>query len=141
MVRSTFSPARAWRPAVAARLARTLGIMNPTLFRLLVIAAIALPVAGVLSDVAFPNLVSPGLSQAMEAEPTPDALTSATGLATMGAWALACIVGVVGLLFFRSWARTLTLWLTVLGFAIYPLLGSSVYSWLSSALTETGAIA
>ena len=28
MVRCTFSPARAWRPAVVARLARTLGITN-----------------------------------------------------------------------------------------------------------------
>jgi hypothetical protein len=114
--------------------------MNPTLFRLLVITAISLPVAGGLADLAFPNLISPGLLQAMEAEPTPDTLTSATGWALIGAWALACIVGVVGLLFFRSWARTLTLWITVLGFAIYPLLGSSVYSWLSLALTETGAI-
>ena len=30
MVRGTFSPARAWRPAVVARLARTLGIRNTT---------------------------------------------------------------------------------------------------------------
>jgi len=29
VVRGTFSPARAWRPAVVARLARTLGIMKP----------------------------------------------------------------------------------------------------------------
>ena len=28
MVRGTFSPARAWRPAVVARLARTLGVTN-----------------------------------------------------------------------------------------------------------------
>jgi len=28
VVRGTFSPARAWRPAVVARLARTLGLMN-----------------------------------------------------------------------------------------------------------------
>ncbi len=114
--------------------------MNPTLFRLLVILAIALPLVGVSLDLALPDLISPGLSQAMEAEPTPDALTSATGLAFLGAWALSCIAGVVGLLLFRAWARTLTLWLTVLGLAIYPLLGSSVYSWLSLGLTETGAI-
>ena len=30
MVRSTFSPARAWRPAVGARLARTLDVMKAT---------------------------------------------------------------------------------------------------------------
>ena len=29
-VRGTFSPARAWRPAVVARLARTLGLRFPT---------------------------------------------------------------------------------------------------------------
>ncbi len=34
MVRGTFSPARAWRPAVVARLARTLGIEDQTLSRI-----------------------------------------------------------------------------------------------------------
>lgn len=115
--------------------------MNSTWFRLLVIVAIALPVAAALSDLVFPSLLSPGLAQAMEAEPRPKSLTAPASLVFVSAWTVTCLVGVVGLLFFRSWARSVTLWVTVIGFAIYPLLGSSVSSWLASALTEMGAIA
>ncbi len=41
MVRCTFSPARAWRPAAVARLARTLGVTPPTVMRTLLLTLLA----------------------------------------------------------------------------------------------------
>ena len=115
--------------------------MNTTAFRILLVVSIALPFVGGFSDHLFPSLLSSGLSQASEAEPTPFALNSWAGVLLLVTWALAGIVGAIGMFMFRPWARTLTLWLTISGFAIYPVLGSSVHSWLSSALTESGAMA
>jgi hypothetical protein len=114
--------------------------MNPKSFRALVSLSIALLVAAASVDLVFPHLLSSSLALAVEGEPVSSLFETSLGLALVGSWLTGTLVGVVGLFFFRSWARTLTFWLTALGFALYPALGSTVSSWLAAALTEAAAI-
>lgn len=115
--------------------------MSATRFRSLIVLALALPIAGSFADLAFPHLISERLAKAIAAEPLARAFDTWLGIGLIGAWALASLAGVMGLFIFKPWARPLTLWLTIFGFAIYPTLGSTAASWLASALTEAGAIA
>ena len=66
MVRGTFSPARAWRPAVVARLARTLGVMNGIIFR--VVEEFPEPEFSSLVDKAFSDYEESSLLSEVSAE-------------------------------------------------------------------------
>jgi hypothetical protein len=115
--------------------------MTATFFRAAIVLSIVFPIAGGIVDFAFPQFISQGLAKAIEAEPIAGIFETPIGMGLVGLWGAASLAGAVGMFFFKAWARTITLWLTVVGFAIYPALGSTVSSWLASALTEAGAIA
>ena len=53
-----------------------------------------------------------------------------------GGLVITWLVGFVGLFFFKRWARSLSLYSTLAGFLIYPLMGAPLSSGLEAALFE-----
>lgn len=113
--------------------------MSALSFRLLVLACLlGLTAAGVV-DVVFPHLVPAAAAQAIEAEAAFKVLEHWAFVSVLAVWAVACFAGAIGLLFFRRWARSLSLWTTGVGFVLYPLFGATVSSGWANALTESSA--
>ena len=54
-------------------------------------------------------------------------------------FALAWLFGLIGLFFFKKWARTLSSMMTIAGFLMHPLIGVSLNSGFESALIEASA--
>ena len=75
MVRGTFSPARAWRPAVVARLARTLGRMNTLRATLCILE----PLTATHAAELFEALSDPAIYE-FEGEPPPSLERLESGL-------------------------------------------------------------
>lgn len=75
--------------------------MSPTVFRLLVIASVALSLASGVLDLLFPDLLSPAMAKANESEPLPALLEAYPWLCgtVIGAMAIAYLAGIAGLLF------------------------------------------
>ena len=46
----------------------------------------------------------------------------------------------IGLLFFKRWARTLSLWATVVGFGFESLAGASVFSGVAIAIQDLSSV-
>ena len=110
--------------------------MSPVAFRLLVLASIALQVGSGFADMLLPSLIPTALSQAAEAEPLPAVFDRWWFVVSVVAWVPALLSGTIGLIFFKRWGRSLSLWTTVAGFGFYGLFGPGVYSGLAAALTE-----
>jgi urea transporter len=113
--------------------------MKDSSFRTLLCINVALNVAAIVA-VAFPTY-SDSLSRAVESEPQPWLMSNmwlaggATAL-LLSAW----ILGLVGLFFYKRWARTLALYTTGLTLLATPLLGTSVSSGIENALFEAASI-
>lgn len=111
-----------------------------TIFRFLVVASIAAAVLGACVDTFVPSLLPAALGDAYEAYVAAEEPTMSHAL-VFGGLAIVLLVGVVigtiGLLLFKPWSRSLSLWLSVLGTLSYPSLGPVVYSGWAAMLTET----
>lgn len=112
--------------------------MTPGQFRALLVFSVLVSLADCLVDFLFPALVSPPLSDALAAEPLPPLVDDSPWLsaAIFIPFTLAAIAGPIGLFFFRPWARSLSLAVTVSGLAIAPFIGPTVASGLSMALLD-----
>lgn len=113
--------------------------MTPNVFRAIVLAHLLFMTLSAFVDLLFPTLVPPAIASAIATEPLPPALSSGWALWVSGAWALALLGASVGLLFFKRWARTVALWGTLGGFALFPLLGGGYASGWSTALQDAAA--
>ena len=117
--------------------------MSPNTFRFLVVLSVLLDFASAFLDTLFPGLIPSSIAQAFENEPLAIPLE---GWVWHAALVLAVtvvilyIVGAVGLCFFKRWARSFFLYLTVLTFAFYPILGVIVSSTWSGALSDMSSL-
>lgn len=111
-----------------------------TTFRILVVASIAAAVLGASVDAFIPSLLPAVLGDAYEAhmaaeEPTMSRALVFGGLAIV--LLIGVVVGTIGLLLFKPWGRSLSLWLSVLATLSYPLFGPVVYSGWAAMLADT----
>jgi hypothetical protein len=87
----------------------------------------------------FPSYSSE-LSAAYDAEPESVLMSNwwvAVGL--LVAILIPNMMGLLGLFYFKRWARSLSLWSTVAAFVLYPFLGPSLMSGLESAFVEAAS--
>ena len=110
------------------------------IFRFLIVATIALAVLGGTVDLLAPGLLPSALDEAYEAylateEPTLSFVIALGGVSLV--LLIGAVVGTIGLLLFKRWARWLSLWLSVLSALIYPFLGPVLYSGWATMFTET----
>ncbi|HVK53934.1 MAG TPA: hypothetical protein VM532_02790 [Burkholderiales bacterium] len=111
--------------------------MSPTKFRGLVLFSVLLEIGSATVDLLIPDLLSNSLSQALENEPLPSVLNNLwLSFLLFVPWLVITLVSTVGLLFFKGWARTLSLYSTVFSLGLYPFLGPALTSGWSSALSE-----
>lgn len=108
--------------------------MRPIAFRCLVIASLLLAGASLGVDEVWPELLPVAVGQAMGASQDPSMLAAPWFAVLLAAWAVASLVSTVGLMLFWGWARSLALWTTVAGVALYPLLGATAMSGWAAAL-------
>jgi hypothetical protein len=80
------------------------------------------------------------LSAAYDNEPEPWLLQSWIGWTVIGGFAVAWIVGLIGLFYIKPWARSLSLYSTLAGFLLFPLSGPSLYSGIELALADGASI-
>lgn len=101
--------------------------MTETRFRKLLWTYIALSAAAIIAA-AFPSY-SDQLQAAVHRESNSWLWHNdwAAG-AVFGAFAVAWVVGLVGLFRFRPWGRSISLYSTLAGLAVYPFLGNSLSS-------------
>jgi hypothetical protein len=114
--------------------------MSPFAFRCLVAASIALHVCAGSVDLFLPSLIPMALARAAEAEPIHPVFDRWWFTSLLVCWLAVVIAGAGGLVLFKRWARTLSLWSTVLGLAFYSVMGTGAYSGLSSAFTEAASL-
>lgn len=122
-------------------------IRTLTVFRAVIFASLAFGLAGHIVDIAIPWLIPEGLLEAYEThgpfqEPIEDTLTTnAMALFALGAFAIgllgAGVAAAVGLLLLQRWARTLALWVTIIGLGVTPFFGVVLYSSWTMALFDT----
>lgn len=111
--------------------------MSPTTFRGFVLFSVLLEIGAATVDLLIPGLTSNSLSQALENEPLPGVFNNLwLSFLLFVPWVVITLVGIVGLLFFKGWARSLSFYSTVLGLGLYPFLGPTLTSGWSSALSE-----
>jgi hypothetical protein len=60
-------------------------------------------------------------------------------IVAMAGFVVAAIAGFIGMFFFKAWARSLSLYTTVLGIFLYPSLGPSLSSGLEAAIHEAAS--
>lgn len=114
--------------------------MSTTAFRCLILASFAMQLCAAFVDALFPSLISPALLRAVEAERLPSALEHSWVIALLAALAITLLVAEVGLLFFKRWARTASLWGTFLSLPMYSAFGTTVESSVSGALAEASSV-
>lgn len=113
--------------------------MSPTIFRSLIIFSVLLGIASAAIDAIVPNLIPSSLAQAYENVPTPAIFDNPLWLAFLVVFLLLASASTLGLLFFKRWARMLSLYTTVFGYVIYPFLGLTLASGWANALSEVSA--
>jgi hypothetical protein len=85
---------------------------------------------------------SENLAAAYESEPETWLMSHAwVAAGVLCVLALAWLTGLIGLFRFKGWARPLSLYSTLVGFALYPLLGTSWLSGIESALYDAATLA
>ena len=113
--------------------------MSPTIFRSLIILYVLLGIASAAIDSIVPNLIPSLLAQAYENVPTPAIFDHPLWLAFLVVILLLAAVSTFGLLFFKRWARMLSLYTTVLGYVIFPFFGLTLASGWATLLSELSA--
>lgn len=116
----------------------TIQPMTESRYQKLLWIYIALILAAIVSG--FFPMHSENLEAAYNAEPEPWFINH-YWIAVVGAtiFVLAWLAGLIGLFSFRNWARALSTYTTLIGFFIYPLIGTSLYSGLESAFIDASA--
>ena len=99
---------------------------------------VAVTVASMIA-VFFPDYSSE-LSAAYDNEPESWLLQSWIGWTVIGGFAATWIVGLIGLFYFKPWARSLSLYSTLAGFLIFPLSGPSLFSAIELGLADGASI-
>jgi hypothetical protein len=112
--------------------------MSTTLFRALVLISVAASFVGNFVDIVFPSLIPAPLTDALE-----NALES--NMFAGNVWLMLClavplvgasIAGVIGLILFRAWARTVSILVLCIGIVVTPFFGPTLSSGLASAFIE-----
>lgn len=112
--------------------------MNEKRFKQLLWADVALIVLTIIA--LFFSGHSPALEAAYAAEPNTWLLSNGwLAYTLLGALGIAALAGFIGLFWFKSWARSVSLYSTILGFIILPFFGSVLQSGVESMLTEVSA--
>ena len=114
--------------------------MSTAVFRLFVVLSFLLPVVAMGIDALFPTLISRGLTEAVQAEPIPPFLESWWFIVVTVVLVAAALAGSIGMLLFKRWARSLSLWSTVFVLAYLPFIGSIVESGLAASLYEASSM-
>ena len=112
--------------------------MRPTAFRTLIVCSVVAGLAGSALDALMPDLLAAELSAAIDNQPPPKLIEDHpfAVLVPVAALALAGIAGAIGLLFFKRWARSLSLWSSLGLPAMLPFFGSTAASGWTGALME-----
>lgn len=114
--------------------------MTDRRFRIILIAYIVSLLAAIIANFV-PGGYSAGLSAAYKAEPYWLADASLTVLvAVLLLTIVAMTVGIVGLYFFKPWARSLSFLLTVAGTPVAAFAGPTLVSGLESTLWEISTL-
>jgi hypothetical protein len=114
--------------------------MSTAVFRLFVVLSFLLPLVAIGIDAMFPSLVSPSLTEAVRAEPASLFLESGWFTAVNVVLVAAALAGSVGMLLFKHWARSLSLWSTAFLLVYLPFVGSIVESGLAASLYEASSM-
>ena len=113
--------------------------MSPTIFRSLIIFSVLLGIASAAIDSIVPDLIPDSLTKAYENVPTPTLFENSLWLAFLVILLLLATVSTVGMLFFKRWARMLSLYTNVLGYVMYPFFGITLASGWANAFSELSA--
>jgi hypothetical protein len=114
--------------------------MSTAVFRLFVVLSFVLPLVAMGVDALFPTLVSRALTEAVQSEAVPPFLESGLFIALNVALVTAALAGSLGMLLFKRWARSLSLWSTVVLLLYLPFIGSIVESGLAASLYEASSM-
>ena len=114
--------------------------MSTAVFRLFVVLSFLLPVVAMGVDVLFPTLISRALTEAVQAEAVPLFLDSWWFIVVTIALVAAALAGSVGMLLFKRWARSLSLWSTAFVLVYLPFIGTIVESGLAASLYEASSM-
>lgn len=113
--------------------------MSIKAFRVLLVAhLVALLASGGVDFI--PGAIPAALEQAYLDLPQPIIVGHVVLLVLALPLLVAWLAGIVGLFLMKRWARGLSLYLTLLGLLMYPVLGPSIASGWNSALSELSAL-
>jgi hypothetical protein len=114
--------------------------MSDITFRSIILLNLAL-IAASVGAMFIPDGYSQELADAYAAEPS-GWLTDGgwLPLTVIGALIAAWLMGLVGLLLFKRWGRTLSLYSTLAEFVVYPFQGPSISSALESTFLEASIL-
>ena len=111
--------------------------MSATNFPLLIVLSVAFAAGSAAVALLFPELIPQSVSHALENEPLHRIFDDPfLALLLIVPFIVVAVAGTVGLFFFKRWARSASLYVTILGFGLYPILGPTVISPWSGALSD-----
>ncbi len=114
--------------------------MSTALFRLFVVLSFLLPVVAIGVNALFPTLISQGLTEAVQAGAVSPFLESWWSTGVNVILVSAALAGSVGMLLFKRWARSLSLWSTAFVLLYLPFVGSIVESGVAASLYEMSSM-
>jgi hypothetical protein len=118
---------------------RKLATMSKSHFRNLILLYAILVIASLIAS-SIPGVYSKELSDAMEREPMPWIAEEFWPLIFGLPLVVATVAGLWGLYLFKPWGRTLSLYTTAAGLALFPFLGPSLSGGLESAFYEASSL-
>ena len=114
--------------------------MSTAVFRLFVVLSFLLPMVAMGIDALFPTLVPRALAEAVQAEAGSPFLEGSWFVGVNVLLVTAALAGSIGMLLFKRWARSLSLWSTVFVLVYLPFIGSIVESGLAASLYEASSM-
>ncbi len=114
--------------------------MSTTVFRLFVILSLLLPLVAMGVDALFPTLISRTLTEAVQAEPLSLFFERWWFIVVVVVLVAAALAGSVGMLLFKRWARSVSLWSTAFLLLCLPFMGSIVESGMAASLYEASSM-
>jgi len=113
--------------------------MTESRYLKMLFAYVALTAAAIVAGF-FPSY-SAELSAAYESEPDTWLMSNIwLAVGTLGALVLAWLAGLIGMFRFKSWARPLSLYSTLIIYVLYPFLGTSLLSGVEAALFDASTL-